>query len=409
MKGFLLGMLLFTLDTSAQSNNTIVIGKIDTFHSKILDEKRRIWIHLPGNGNAPYFNAQRYPVVYLLDGDTHFASVTGMIQQLSEMNGNTLIPQMILVGIPNTYRIRDLTPTRGEGNAYVDSAAIVSAGGGERFTEFLEKELIPRIDSMYPTAPYRMLIGHSLGGLMVINTLVHHQHLFNAYLAIDPSMWWDDQKLLRQAEATLAREQFKGKTLFLAVANTMPPHMDTAQVRTDTTATTLHIRSILRLSDALKKNRDNGLRWEYKYYDGDGHGSVPLIAEYDAFRRIFDYYNYPVNNLFDSSLSAKAAVDAIADHYKNITEQMGYANLPPEFPMNGLGYGFLQRKMTEKAEAFFKLNTENYPKSNNAFDSMGDFYRTMGDKKKAIEAYRRSLSLKESFDTRSKLVELEGK
>src|SRR6201999_1400890 len=95
-------------------------------------------------------------------------------------------------------------------------------GGGENFTAFIEKELMPHIDSLYPTAPYRILIGHSLGGLMVINTMVNHPNLFSAYIAIDPSMWWDDRKLLQQTATVLTREKFTGKTLFLAIANTMP-------------------------------------------------------------------------------------------------------------------------------------------------------------------------------------------
>jgi len=402
-------MLFVALDGYAQTNNNIVIGKIDTIYSATLHEKRRIWVHLPGNGTAPFFNSQRYPVIYLLDGDAHFASVMGMIQQLSEINGNALCPQMILVGIPNTDRMRDLTPTHSGSNAYVDSNAIRTAGGGESFTTFLEKELIPHIDSLYPTAPYRMLIGHSLGGLMVINTLIHHQYLFNAYLAIDPSLWWDNQKLLHQAETTLGRERFNGRSLFLAVANTMQPGMDTAHVHADTAASTWHIRSILDFVGTLKRNKDNGLHWNYKYYDEDGHSSVPLIAEYDALRYLFNYYNLPsINRFFDSSYTAEQAVSTITQHYQEISRQMGYTVLPPEFTVNGLGYAFLQRKMPEKAEAFFKLNISNYPRSNNAFDSMGDFYNTTGDRKKAIECYTKALSIGEYADTRRKLENLKA-
>ncbi|HEX3386461.1 MAG TPA: alpha/beta hydrolase-fold protein, partial [Mucilaginibacter sp.] len=91
---------------------------------------------------------------------------------------------------PNTNRMRDLTPT----NVPPDK----SSGGGEKFTDFIKTELMPHIDSIYPTASYKMLIGHSLGGLMAINTLINHPEMFNAYVAIDPSMWWDDRKLLNR-------------------------------------------------------------------------------------------------------------------------------------------------------------------------------------------------------------------
>jgi predicted alpha/beta superfamily hydrolase len=411
MKLALLGLFIFALEGcshTAGSNNDIVIGKIDSLYSGTLGEERKVWVYVPHGDYGPSASGQHYPVVYLLDGDAHFSSVMGMIQQLSEVNGNTLCPDMILVGIPNTDRLRDLTPTHAAtGYNKNDSSSVKNSGGGENFTAFIEKELMPHIDSLYPAAPYRMLIGHSLGGLMVINTLVHHPRLFNAYLAIDPSMWWDDQKLLKQTDTALAQGRFDGRILFLGVANTMPAGMDTAQGRKDTAGSTLHIRSILRLADALKKNSGNGLRWRYKYYDDDNHGSVPLISEYDALRFTFNYYRLPVlSKIYDSSMSATAAVTAITDHYKDISQQMGYSVLPPEGNINSLGYDFLQLKMPEKAEAFFKLNITNYPKSGNVYDSMGDFYARTGNMAKAIENYSRALALDNNPDTKQKLEKL---
>ena len=108
---------------------------------------------------------------------------------------------------------------------------------------------------------------------MVVNTLINHTDLFNAYLAIDPSLWWDNQKLLKQAEDVLHQKKFNNKTLFLGVANTMAPGMDTMRVVHDTTNNTIHIRSILEFAKTLKTNSSNGLRWSYKYYNDDSHGS----------------------------------------------------------------------------------------------------------------------------------------
>ncbi len=99
----------------AQSNN-IVIGHIDSLSSKILHEKRKIWVHVPDSYLNGVYAKRRYPVVYLLDGTDHFSSVVGMIEQLSTVNGNTICPEMIVVGIPNTNRLRDLTPTPGGRN-----------------------------------------------------------------------------------------------------------------------------------------------------------------------------------------------------------------------------------------------------------------------------------------------------
>ena len=145
---FFFTLLLATVITAASAqtvkNNLVVLGKTDSIQSKILNEKRKFWVYLPsGYEGAP---KKIYPVLYLLDGDAHFASVAGMIQQLSEVNGNTKLPQMIVVAIPNTDRTRDLTPT----NSMLDPASYTvedfkTSGGGEKFTSFIEKALMPTI------------------------------------------------------------------------------------------------------------------------------------------------------------------------------------------------------------------------------------------------------------------------
>ena len=157
----------------AQTDNRIIIGTVDSVQSKILNEKRKIWVHVPESDPVGLFSSVRYPVVYLLDGDDHFSSVVGMIERMNHSSANPVSPDMIVVGIPNTNRTRDLTPTKSaiDPPFVEDSSMIKISGGGEKFMSFIEKELIPYIDSIYPTAPYRIFIGHSLGGLKRIDTV----------------------------------------------------------------------------------------------------------------------------------------------------------------------------------------------------------------------------------------------
>ena len=98
---------------------------------------------------------------------------------------------------------------------------------------FIEKELIPYVDSRYPTAPYRVLSGHSLGGLTVMNAFFNHTSLFNAYIAIDPSLWWDGQQWIKKYEVDLPQISFNNKSLFVAIANNIPPGLDTISVMND--------------------------------------------------------------------------------------------------------------------------------------------------------------------------------
>ncbi|MES1217634.1 MAG: alpha/beta hydrolase, partial [Bacteroidota bacterium] len=147
-------------------------------------------------------------------------------------------------------------------------------------------------------------------------------------------------------------------------------------------------------------------RSDFKYYNEDDHGSVPLITEYDAMRFIFKNYKLPsFQNLLDNSFNADSAITV---HFKNISAEMGYEILPPENLVNQLGYTFLQNKMPDKAYAFFLKNIQNYPQSFNVYDSMGDFYESKGDKTKAIEYFGKALALKDNPETKAKLEKLKA-
>jgi len=406
---FSISFIGLCLCCKAQTDNKIVIGKIDSIQSTILNEKRSIWIYVPNDGGNDLFTKQRYPVVYLLDGDAHFSSVVGMIQELSTVNGNMICPEMIIVGIPNTDRWRDLTPTHVDAELpMLDSASAKTTGGGEKFISFMEKELFPYIDAKYPTEPYRMLIGHSLGGLMVMQTLVHHTNLFNSYVSIDPSMWWDKQSLLKESKKVLADQKFSGTSLYLGIANTMDDGMTIDKVVKDTAMQHNHIRSILTLRRYLENNKTNGLKYRGKYYSDDDHGSVPLIAEYDALHFFFSFY--PLKLSFKDFIDTSAAlVDKYEKHFSNVSKEMGYKVKLPENQVNGMGYQALQSKQFNKAQRFFKYNIDNYPESSNVYDSMGDYYEAVGDKTNAISNFKKALTIKESADTRKKLENLQGK
>jgi predicted alpha/beta superfamily hydrolase len=396
--------VFFSLGVLAQKDNKVTIGTIDSIQSKILNEQRKIWIHVPGSWNPD--SKQRYPVLYLLDGDAHFYSVVGMIQNLSQVNGNTICPEMIVVGIPNTDRTRDLTPTHVDADLpFIDSAFSKTSGGGERFVSFLEKELIPRIDSLYPTQPYKVLTGHSFGGLTVMNVAINHTKLFNSYISIDPSMWWDKMNFLNATKKSLRENKFAGTTLYLGIANTMNEGMNITKVRSDTSSGTRHIRSILDLDQYTKAQKQNGLRYESKYYGDDDHGSVPLIAEYDGLRFIFNKYRFKLSPK-DFEDPKVDLVNKFEKHYQEVSKLFGYKLSPPENMINGLGYNFLQQKQYDKAGGLFKMNVDNYPESFNVYDSYGDYFLAIGDKSKAIEYFKKTLSIKENPDSRKKLDKL---
>jgi len=409
-KYFLLTVVsVITLASNAQTDNKIVIGKVDSVYSTVLNEKRKVWVYTPNMKTGEQIPGKRYPVVYLLDGDGHFESVVGMIQQLSQVNGNTNVPEMIVVGIPNTNRTRDLTPTHiANDPPMMDSNSSKNTGGGENFTTFMEKELMPHIDSIYPTQPFRLLIGHSFGGLIVMNTITNHTKLFNAYIAIDPSMWYGKEQFLKATQQKLAAQKYNGTSLYVGIANTMPDGMTVEKMKKDTSADTRHIRSIFAMDKFIKDNPGNGLKYASKYYGDDDHGSVPLISEYDGLRFIFSWYRFKFTRA-DFMEPGIEVVQKFKQHYQTVSKEFGFKVSPPEMQINGLGYNALSLKQYEKAEALFKLNIENYPGSGNVYDSYADLLLAKKDTANAITNFQKAYAMTKSEDTKQKLDQLQGK
>jgi uncharacterized protein len=266
---------------NAQGNSGPVSKSIDTIHSTVLNEDRYIWVHVPEKASA----LSQYPVVYVLDGQVLFEEVNRILSRLSKETGKTMANEMIVVGIGNIWqRDRDYSPTHVDSSPGVDPHACAVSGGGEKFIQFLEKELFPYVHSKYPASPARLLIGHSMGGLEAMNILLKHSEMFDYYAVIDPSMWWDDQKLLTESKKILASKTFENRALFLSVANPKGLDMNVSQIKTDTSEKTALIRPSLTLVDYISQNKQNKLRFDWKYYKDYDHMTVPAPAIYDALK-----------------------------------------------------------------------------------------------------------------------------
>lgn len=342
---------------SLPKDGKVVIGTVDSLKSAVLNETRRFLVSVPVSYRDTSYLPRRYPVLYLLDGDAHFHSVTGLLQILgSGINATYQLPEMIVVALPNTDRSRDLTPTHVErGFDGKPAPMFKTTGGNANLFRFFQTELIPKIEAEYRTAPYRILVGHSLGGITAINALYTVPELFNAYVAIDPSLWWDDRLLLKQAKAAVSKPGWAGRALFVGQANTINPDDTTANV---------HHSAIEQFNGVMSAYNKSGLRYAYRYYPDDDHGSVPLIAEYDALRFIFKGYQVPL---------ARALKDPgyLADHFGAVSTMLGYRVTPPESMVDLIGRITLQQDTT-KAVEFFRLNAANYPSSPKGWSRLAD-------------------------------------
>jgi uncharacterized protein len=374
----LVPLLPAIVHAQAPVQHNITIGTVDSIYSPTLEEYRRYEIYTPPSYGPSQYAPHSYPVLYLLDGDAHFHSVTGLLQILGTgVNGAYVVPEMIVIAIPNTDRTRDLTPTHAPvGPDGTRSPGLGSSGGMPNFLEFMKTELIPHVDSTFRTAPYRVFVGHSLGGITTIDALYTMPETFNAYVAIDPSLWWDNQLLYKQAGAYFSKPAPPSRVLFVGQANTKDP-VDSAK--------SVHYNTIVAFNKLMQSSNTSGVRYGYKYYDGDDHGSVPLIAEYDALRFIFD--GYKVNTI--ATLDDPAS---IVTHFAKVSAQLGYKVLPPERTVDQYGQIEMGRDTT-KAIEFMRINTELYPGSSRAFAALGNAYAAKKDTGKARAAYEKAVAL----------------
>lgn len=368
-------MSLMALALQAQPNPIIPIGERFLIRAAPLTEERPILLSLPGSYGT---SRDHYPVLYLLDGDAHFTHTRGTLDFLARCG---LMPEVILVGIPNTQRTRDLTPTQGRIKRPDGSHGVVAgSGGGEAFLDFIEKTLIPQIEGRYRTQPFRILAGHSFGGLLALHALVTRPHLFQGIIAASPSLGWDEGQPLRGLEEFLQRKPKLKATLFVSMAN--EEAQDARPNRFD------RLQGLLRGT-----KRESGIAWEARAFPDEAHGSVVLRSHYWGLKKVFEGWRMMVDGRSGAAFIGAKEVEA---HYAQLSERMGFPVAPPELLLNDLGYLALARNNGAVALELFRLNVARHPKSPNVHDSLGEALEREGHKGEAAACYARALALAEA-------------
>lgn len=242
----------------------LVIGETFTITSKVLNETRLVNVYVPpGHAGSP---DARLPVLYMPDGGMaeDFLHVAGLVQ-VSVGNG-TMRP-FLLVGIENTERRRDLTgPTENPD----DKKIAPRVGGSAAFRTFIRKELMPEVDARYRTTKETAIVGESLAGLFVVETFLLEPDLFDTYIAFDPSLWWNDQKLLDgTAERIRARPKRKNQLYFAS--------SDEKGI----------VKTSRRLAAILTENAPATVTWHYEAMPEEKHSTIYHPAAIKAFRAVF--------------------------------------------------------------------------------------------------------------------------
>ena len=205
------GLVIFFIFCTSQfcfSQNPIAIGNTYQFDSRILKEHRILNIYTPEGYNSD--STKTYPVIYLLDGSIKedFIHTVGVVQFLTMIGS---MPESIVVGIENVDRRRDFTfPT----SIKKDKTDFPTTGSSAKFIDFIAEELQPFIAKKFRANTFKTIIGQSFGGLLATEILTKRGHLFNNYIIVSPSLWWDNQSLLTKAINT---QQFKSTKVCIMV------------------------------------------------------------------------------------------------------------------------------------------------------------------------------------------------
>jgi predicted alpha/beta superfamily hydrolase len=356
----------------------VVIGKRIQIHSSTLNETRSLLIATPEGYNQ---ETDRYPVLYLLDGDENFVQTVGIVRSLAE---SERIPPMLVVAIANTERTRDLTPHTEVEN---EIRFHPKNGGADAFLQFVSEELTPYIDQHYRTRPYKVLVGHSLGGLFAVYALVSNPKLFNAYIAIDPTLSWNNQSVLSKAETFFKSTGALSADFYITATDAGGPALS----------------ADYKLCGILTQRTPKEFRWTFKQMPGETHISIPHQSIYSGLDHIFDGWHLanPMK-LYD-----EGGLEAVHHHFADGSKRYGYQRPTPAFTISLIVAALMEKDRLEDAAAVLLHDPKNYPPPWNQLDALARAYSQRGDSTETIHYYSLSLEANPNNDwARKKLTEL---
>lgn len=365
--GVFVVLLVFSSSAVGQTPVSSGVEKL-TIKSEVLGEERTILVRTPPGYET---NKARYPVLYMTDGDVHIGH-TGSTVEFLARNGR--MSELIVVGITNTNRLRDLSPTHVKTVNPDGALQFPNSGGGDKFLKFIETELIPDIEKRYRVVPYRVLAGHSLGGVFAIHAMVSRPELFNAYVAVSPALHWDNQAVVKRAEDFFKARKEMNTTLYISLGREPGPIDD----------------AFHQFKQVLTRNQIKGLEWEAQQMEDEDHGSVVLRSHYSALRKVYDGWQMPRDP--DTGVVA-GGLKGVEDHYGKLSKKFGFTIPAPENLINQVGYQLLFAEKPEEAIAAFKSNVERYPDSANVYDSLAEAYERGGRLDLAAPLYEKAQTL----------------
>jgi hypothetical protein len=330
-----------------------------TIRSRILQEQRTIWVGIPENYRQSHSS---YPVLYATDAESKLIDLAAATRFLAR---NRRMPPALIVGIVNTARTRDLTPT---------AWRFDGSGSADQFLKFIETELVPQVDKRYRTTPYRAFVGHSFGGLFALHALTTRPALFRGVIAISPSLNWDERLPIRGLAGLIESSKQLPQSLFVSLGN---EGKELAECWRE-------------LESIAPPARAKGMSVELRYFPDEDHGSIVLPSIYYGLRSLFADWMVPTEP--DSGQYTLDLAGVMA-HFERLGDKLGARVPVPELVLNQLGYQDLAAGHHAKALESFELMCQLYPDSANAHDSLAEGLAASGDRQRAVQTAQRAVAL----------------
>jgi predicted alpha/beta superfamily hydrolase len=354
-------IILAAFNISVCASETISIGEKQRIVSKVLNEKRTLLIHLPESYQD---SDNSYPVLYSLDGEIQFSNIVGIVDWYSVQSEQAR--ELIIVSIENTDRNRDLTPSIPNGQ---DSSDF---GGAAKFSKFIESEVIPFVETKYRTTSFRILVGHSMGGLFALEVLTSKPELFDASIVISPFLNFDKKEFVRRSSKSLKNRENSKHFIQISIAN--EPEL---------------LEGYQQLSDNLTKYaQSSSIKWQSLSYPNETHMSTFTKALHDGLKATSFYRGWDISEDMVSQ-----DIKQVKTHYANLS---GYFGEDISVPSNVIDKMVDQARTSgyaEKAIAILRQITIDNPTSIKAHKDLGIAYVQSKFLEKGLNSLNKALEL----------------
>lgn len=344
----------------------VALGQVQqvNFNSKVLRQDRPIQIVLPERYNAN--SGKHYPVLYVLDGEQQLPHSQGIAKGLSVYGE---MPELILVAIDSINRTNDLTPNPFPG--------VARSGKAEVFLRFITEELQPYINSRYRTNDYKMIAGHSLGGLFVTYSLIEAPNAFNARFAFSPSLRFLNEEQFSKLQQRLINAQGNPSFYYMNIG-----------------AENAKSRKAFERVEAMLSKASNQMQVKADYMKDETHFTTPILGQALAFRALFRDWKLTLD-------IAEGGLASINRFYRRLSERLGVEVKPEASQLNSVAYEVWRVKgKSELANEIFSLAMALYPTSPEAYVGKGRVLNAQGEKASAVTLIEQALSLTDEKDDR---------